>query len=292
MNSKLIVVVGPTASGKSDLALRLAEEQGGEIISADSVQVYRHFDIGAAKPTAEERQRVPHHLIDIVEPGEHMDAARWAGLADAAILEIRSRGRVPIVCGGTFLWVKALIWGLSPMPGGDEALREGHRAQVLAEGAQSLHAELAKVDPVAAARLNPNDVLRVSRALEVYQLTGMSMSAWQEQHQFKTTRYEAQLLGVERSREELDARILARTETMLARGWVDEVKALLAAGYTECRAMNAVGYRQIKEALAFGVELNEVELVSKLVQATRIFARRQRTWLREQPVVWRVAGEG
>ncbi len=282
----LLVVVGPTASGKSELALRLAERRGGEIISADSVQVYRHFDIGAAKPTSEEQARVPHHLINIVDPDEAMDAARWASLADEKIAEIRAQGRVAIVCGGTFLWVKALIFGLSPMPAGDATLRERHREMVALSGSAALHRALAEVDPVAAARLNANDVVRVSRALEVHELTGMPMSTWQEQHQFKTQRYTAKLLGVARTREEQDARIQARTLQMLERGWVEEVRRLLDSGYAECRAMNAVGYRQIKDALLLG-KVSDTDLIAtEIARATRIFARRQRTWLREQPVRW------
>ncbi len=288
---ELLVVVGPTASGKSELALKLAERRGGEIISADSVQVYRHFDIGAAKPTAEEQARIPHHLIDIVEPNEAMDAARWASLADAKIAEIRARGRLPIVCGGTFLWVKSLIWGLSPMPAGDASVRERHREMVLKKGGAALHALLLEVDPVAAARLNANDVLRVSRALEVHELTGMPLSTWQEQHQFKTKRYTAELIGVARLRDQADARILARTLQMLERGWVEEVRGLLDSGFAECRAMNAVGYRQIKNALLSGGVTDTASLATDIARATRIFARRQRTWLREQPVRWWTADE-
>lgn len=288
---ELLVVVGPTASGKSELALRLAERRSGEIVSADSVQVYRHFDIGAAKPTSEEQARVPHHLIDIVDPHEAMDAARWASLADEKIAEIRERGRLPIVCGGTFLWVKSLIFGLSPMPAGDASVRERHREMVLKKGSAALHALLLEVDPAAAARLNANDVLRVSRALEVHELTGMPLSTWQEQHQFKTKRYNAELIGVARLREEQDARILARTLQMLECGWVEEVRVLLDSGHAACRAMNAVGYRQIKDALLSGTVSDTESLSIEISRATRIFARRQRTWLREQPVRWWTADE-
>lgn len=286
LNSPLMVVVGPTASGKSELALRLAERHGGEIISADSVQVYRHFNIGAAKPKVAELARAPHHLVDIVDPDEAMDAAKWAALADAVILDVKRRGRVPIVCGGTFLWVKSLIFGLSPMPRADPELRAQHRSLVAEQGILALHEALLRVDPVAAQRLNPNDVVRVSRALEVHALTGRPLSEWQEDHQFKTQRYPAELVGVARTSEELDARILARTREMLQAGWVEEVRSLISAGYAEARAMKAVGYRQIQEALVSGEPLDEAELCLAIVRATRVFARRQRTWLRDQPVTW------
>ncbi|HMR06866.1 MAG TPA: tRNA (adenosine(37)-N6)-dimethylallyltransferase MiaA, partial [Polyangiaceae bacterium] len=178
----LLVVVGPTASGKTELALKMAQRLHGEIVSADSVQVYRHFDIGSGKPSADEQARATHHLVDIVDPTDSMDAAAWAARADAAIRDIRARGRVPIVCGGTFLWVKALLRGLSPAPRGDETLRAAHRAIAEAEGRSALHARLAQVDAASAERLNPNDFVRVSRALEVFELSGKPMSQWQAEH--------------------------------------------------------------------------------------------------------------
>lgn len=177
------------------------------------------------------------------------------------------------------------------MPAGDASVRERHREMVLKKGGAALHALLLEVDPVAAARLNANDVLRVSRALEVHELTGMPLSTWQEQHQFKTKRYTAELIGVARLRDQADARILARTLQMLERGWVEEVRGLLDSGFAECRAMNAVGYRQIKNALLSGGVTDTASLATDIARATRIFARRQRTWLREQPVRWWTADE-
>src|SRR5690606_7036261 len=166
-SAPLLVIVGPTASGKTELAVQVAEASNGEIVSADSVQVYRGFDIGSGKPSAEQRRRAPHHLIDVCDPLDAMDAARWAALAEASISDIVSRGRRPIVCGGTYLWVRALIFGLAAAPPGDPTLRAQHRALVDAEGRAALHARLAAADPQAAARLSPNDFVRVSRALEV-----------------------------------------------------------------------------------------------------------------------------
>lgn len=279
-------MVGPTASGKTELAVRLAEERNGEIVSADSVQVYRRFDLGSGKPSVEERSRAPHHLVDVCEPDEPLDAAGWAALATRAIDEIRARGREPIVCGGTFLWVKALIFGLAEAPAADPAIRARHRVEAEAAGRPALHARLATIDPEAARKLAPNDLVRVSRALEVHELTGVPLSRWQAEHGFRSPRYDARLLGVRREREELDRRIEARVRAMLAAGWIDEVRSLVAAGYGESRAMGAVGYKQVHAALAAGTPIDTGVLAVSIVRATRIFARRQRTWLREQPVEW------
>ena len=287
----LIVVVGPTASGKSELALRLAESAGGEIVNADSVQVYRYFDIGSAKPSAAELARVPHHLIDVVEPTEPLDAGQWCALADAAISEIVARGRTPVVCGGTFLWVKALLYGLAPAPPADAALRERHRQLADAEGRAALHQRLAVVDPVAAARLNPNDFVRVSRALEVFELTGWPLSDYQAEHGFSAPRYTARLVGVARERDVMDQRIHARTQAMFEAGWVDEVRELLRRGLGDTRPMLSVGYRQIAVALGAAQPLDLAELELSVYRATRVFARRQRTWLRDQPVEWLAPGE-
>jgi tRNA dimethylallyltransferase len=282
----LLVVVGPTASGKSELALRLAAEQNGEIVGADSVQVYRRFDIGSSKPTPEERARVPHHLVDEVDPFEPLDAGAWAVRAASAVEEIRARGRTPIVCGGSFLWVKALVFGLATGPGRDEELRARHRDFVAAKGRPALHAELARVDAVSAARLSPNDFVRVSRALEVFELTSVPLSRYQAEHGFSAPRYSAELVGVRRAPAELDERIERRTRAMLDAGFVDEVRALLADGFGGARAMGSVGYRQIASALSAGTPLDLHALCDEIRRATRIFARRQRTWLREQPVTW------
>ena len=219
----LLVLVGPTASGKSALALRIAEQTGGEIVSADSVQVYRRFDIGSGKPNDAERSRVPHHLIDVADATEPMDAARWAELAEQAIADIRERGRVPVVCGGTFLWVRALLLGLVPAPPADETIRARHRATAESDGRGALHAQLSRVVPVAAARLAPNDFVRVSRAMEVYELTGRPLSEWHEGHGFKERRHEARLVGLKWNPDALSDRIAARARGMFADGLVDEV---------------------------------------------------------------------
>jgi len=282
--------VGPTASGKSELALRLAEGSGGEIVNADSVQVYRYFDIGSAKPSSAELARVPHHLVDVVEPTAPLDAGQWCALADAAINDIVARGRTPIVCGGTFLWVKALLYGLAPAPPADPAVRERHRQLADADGRAALHRELEAVDPASAARLNPNDFVRVSRALEVFELTGRPLSAFQAEHGFSAPRYAARLVGVARERDAMDQRIGERTRAMFQAGWVDEVRELLRRGFGDTRPMLSVGYRQIAEALKSPAPLELAELELSVYRATRVFARRQRTWLRDQPVEWLAPG--
>lgn len=285
-DERLLCIVGPTASGKSALGLRLARELGGEILSADSMQIYRGFDIGTGKPSIEERAQVPHHFLDVAAPLESWDAARWATEAAALIADVRARGKLPIVCGGSFLWVRALLYGLADAPRGDDELRARHRALADEQGRPALHARLAAVDPASAARLAPNDFVRVSRALEVFELGGVPLSQVHAQHGFREQRFPARLLGVARERTELDTLIVTRVRAMLRAGLVREVQALAAAGFAEARAMGSVGYRQVREALAAGTAGNEEQLLDAIVRATRVFARRQRTWLRDQPVEW------
>lgn len=289
----LLVVVGPTGSGKTALACRLAELCGGEIVSADSVQVYRHFDVGSAKPTPEERARARHHLVDIADPLDTFEAAQWAARAEATLAELRARNVRPIVCGGTFLWIRALVYGLAAAPPAAPDRRAEHAALVERSGRAALHERLARVDPESAARLHPNDFVRVSRALEVFELTGTSLSTLQAAHGFRTQRHPAKLVGIRHAPEDYDARLRRRCREMFDEGWLDEVRQLLAAGFGESRAMGAVGYRQVREYLqregttalaAPGEGLRELE--EEVWRATRVFARRQRTWLRDQPVTW------
>lgn len=281
----LAIVVGPTASGKTALAVELAERWNGEVVGADSVQIYAHFDVGSGKPSADELARAKHHLVGLVEPLDTVDAARFVTLADQAIADVRARGRVPIVCGGTFLWVKALVFGLAPVPGADPQIRLRHQRIIDTDGRAALHARLMEVDPQSAARLAPNDALRVSRALEIFELSGRTQSAHFADHGFRgPPRHKAAFFGVARAREEVDRRIEARTRAWLAGPLFDEVRALLDAGYGEARAMGAVGYKQMREHLLGMLPLSELE--GSIVRATRVFVRRQRTWLRDQPVVW------
>jgi len=281
---ELLAVVGPTAGGKTELALQLAERLGGEIIGADSVQLYRHFDLGSGKPSAAERARAPHHLIDEIEPLDSFDAARFVARADQAIRDIRARGRVPIVCGGTFLWIKALLLGLAPSAPADPEIRREHEERAERAGRAALHAELARIDPECAAKLAPNDFVRVSRALEVFALTGKTQTEWHREHEFRTVRHRARLLGVARRREVIDERIRRRGAAWLAQGWQQEVATLVERGYRRARAMGSVGYRQVLQQ--HDGELPAAELLDAIVRATRTFVRKQRTWLRDQPIEW------
>lgn len=276
--------MGPTASGKTALAIDLAERWGGEVIGADSVQVYRRFDIGSGKPTAAERARCPHHLVDIADARSPLDAGRFVALADEAIAAVQARGRPAIVCGGTFLWVLALLHGLAEAAPASDEIRARHKQMADEQGRPALHRMLAEIDPASAERLNPNDLVRVSRALEVFELTGQTLSSLQAQHGFKQARYRHRLVGVLRARSELEARIAARTKAWLEQGWVDEVRGLLDDGYRETRAMTSVGYRQVVEHI--DGKLPWGELAFRIDQATRVFVRRQRTWLRDRPVTW------
>lgn len=280
----LLAVVGPTASGKTALAVALAERLGGEVVSADSVQIYRAFDAGSGKPTAEEVARAPHHLLSALDPMEPIDAAAWAERASRAIAEVRTRGGVPIVCGGSFLWVKALMFGLAEAPAASVEVRARHRALAEAEGRSTLHARLRAVDPESASRLHPNDVVRVSRALEVFELSGRPLSIWQREHGFARVRHPARLLAVAREGAALAERIQTRVRAWLAQGWVEEVERLLAAGYGDARAMGSVGYAQVRAMLAGTLPRGELE--TAIVRATRVFARRQRTWLNHTDVHW------
>ena len=280
----LVAIVGPTASGKTELAIALSEQLGGEVVNADSVQIYRAFDVGSGKPTAEELLRAPHHLVSAIDPLDSIDAASWAERASERIAAIRARGRVPIVCGGTFLWVKALLFGLAGAPPASASLRAQYLALAEREGRGALHARLQAVDPKTAARLHPNDFTRVSRALEVYELSGTAMSYWQEEHAFAQVRHPARLLALAHDATQLTERIGARVSVWLAQGWIDEVEGLLAQGYGAARAMGSVGYAQVRAML--DGDLPRSELAGAIVRATRVFARRQRTWLRHADVTW------
>jgi tRNA dimethylallyltransferase len=280
----LLAVVGPTASGKTALAVELAERLGGEVISADSVQIYREFDVGSGKPTAGEIARARHHLVGAIDPLEPIDAASWAARAAAVVSDVRARGRVPIVCGGTFLWIKALMFGLAEAPAASPELRSQHRLLVEREGREALHARLAKIDPESAQRLHPNDFVRVSRALEVFDLTGKPLSVWHREHAFRHIVHRTTLLAVACDATTLSERIRERVRAWLATGWIEEVERLVACGYGDARAMGSVGYAQVRAMLAGEVPHEELE--TSIVRATRVFARRQRTWLNHAQVHW------
>lgn len=280
----LLVIVGPTATGKTALAVALAQRLGGEVISSDSVQIYEGFDIGSGKPTTAELSVARHHWVGTVHPMQPVDAGWWADAATRTIKEVRSRGAVPIVCGGTFLWIKALLFGLAKAPKGNADLRAAYRAIAEREGRSALHVRLRTMDPESASRLHPNDFVRVSRALEVCELTGKPMSEWQREHGFRTPIHSAQLVALAADEAAHTAKIAARVTQWLAQGWTDEVESLLARGYGGARAMGSVGYAQVRAAV--DGTLPRAGLADAIVRATRVFARRQRTWLGHAEVSW------
>ena len=278
-----IGLAGPTASGKSAIALALAERMPLEIVSVDSALVYRGLDIGSAKPGAAERARVPHHLIDIREPDEPYSAALFVADATRLIGEIRARGALPLLVGGTMLYFKALIDGLDAMPAADAALRARIDADARERGWPALHAELARVDPPTAARLAPNDAQRIGRALEVWRASGRPLSSFHSRPRAATAHH--RLIALEpASRAWLHERIAARFDAMLAAGFLDEVRALRARPglHAGLPALRAVGYRQAWEALDAGLAGAALTAAvrERGIAATRQLAKRQLTWLR------------
>jgi tRNA dimethylallyltransferase len=280
--SDWIGLAGPTASGKSALALALARELPLEIVSVDSALVYRGLDIGTAKPSAAERAAVPHHLIDVREPDQPYSAAAFAADATQRVAEIRTRGHVPLLVGGTMLYFKALIEGLDAMPAADAGLRAAIEAEAAARGWPALHEALARVDPASAARLKPNDAQRIGRALEVWRATGRPLSSW---HTGPRAAAAPPLIALEpSSRAWLHARIAARFDAMLDAGLLDEVRRLRGRAdlHAGLPALRAVGYRQAWEALDAGLAGTALRerVRERGIAATRQLAKRQLTWLR------------
>jgi tRNA dimethylallyltransferase len=276
----LLVITGPTASGKTALAVELARRWDGELIGADSVQVYRGFDIGSSKPTAQELNGIAHHLIDVCEPDCELDAAGFAALADRAIADVRARGKLPIVVGGSGLWLRALLRGLVALPAVDRALRLSLLAEAAQRGTPTLHARLGQIDPLAASNIHPNDTVRVTRALEVHTQTGRALGQLRAEHALGAPRYHALRVILDWPNEALYARIEQRTREMFERGLVDEVRDLRAR-WPSARALGAVGYREVVAHLENGGELSAT--MAEVERATRVYARRQRTWLKNEP---------
>jgi tRNA dimethylallyltransferase len=277
-----IGLAGPTASGKSSVALALAELVPLEIISVDSAQVYRGMDIGTAKPTAAERAGVPHHLIDLIDPREAYSAAQFAADATRLVAEIRGRGRLPLLVGGTMLYFKILSDGLDALPAADPAVRAAIEAEAFARGWPHLHAELARIDPPSAARLPPTDAQRISRALEVFRISGRTLSSFHTAPRASTP---PALIALEpTARPWLHQQIEARFDAMLANGLIDEVRGLRARGdlHAELPSMRCVGYRQAWAALDEGLYGDALRLAvrERGIAATRQLAKRQLTWLR------------
>ncbi len=282
----LFLLLGPTASGKSGFALRLAQRLPIEIVSVDSAQVYRGMDIGTAKPDAAERAAVAHHLIDVVDPAERYSAARFVDDALAAIAGIRERGRLPLLVGGTMLYARALAEGLHPLPGADPGVRRRLEGEARAQGWPALHARLATIDPSSAARIAPSDAQRIQRALEVFESTRRTMSDWLARPAPLPPTGRAPIVRIAlepADRATLHRRIAARFDAMLAAGFVDEVRALRARGdlSPSLPSMRSVGYRQAWQWLDAGGAIEALRDTG--TAATRQLAKRQLTWLRAMP---------
>lgn len=280
----VVVVVGPTASGKSALAVRLAEKFDGEVINADSMQVYQGMAIGTAKPSADFLQRVPHHLVGIVAPDVNFTAADYQQEARRVVTEIQLRKKLPIVVGGTGLYIRALLNGLAESPGGDEDFRAELAALADSEGSSVLLERLRQVDPETAARLHVNDRLRIIRALEVHQQSGRPFSQYQSG--FSEEWQPSVKIGIDVPREELYSRINTRVEQMVADGLVEEVENLLSAGYSHnLKALRSIGYKEICSHLAGEISL--VRAIELIKRDTRHYAKRQLTWFkRETDINW------
>lgn len=282
----LLVIAGPTATGKTTTAIELARHFDGELVGADSVQVYRGFDIGSAKPTADELGGVAHHLLDVLDPDQNVDAVAYANLADDAIRAIRDRARLPVVVGGTGLWIRALVRGLVDVPPVDPDVRHRLEKAAAAEGATALHARLVEVDPISADAVHPNDALRIVRALEVYEQTGTPLGTLRAEHALGEPRYRAVFIVLDMDREEHAAVIEDRAQRMMANGWIDEVRSLRTRWGDDIRPFGSVGYREVLAHVRDEVPLEET--VRRIRKSTRIYARRQRTWFKGEPgVSWR-----
>lgn len=279
----IVVVAGPTASGKTAAALTLARALDGELVGADSVQVYRGFDVGSAKPTPEELGEVPHHLLDVIDPDGFIDAVVYAELADAAIDAIHARGRLPVVVGGTGLWIRALVRGLLDVPPPDMALRAALEAEVAELGAPAMHTRLRAIDPLAANAIHPNDAFRIVRALEIHAQTGRPAGELRAEHALGNPRAPTYFATLEVPADALQPRIDARLEAMIEAGFADEVRTLLARWPRQTRAFGSVGYKEMVAHVLDGVSLDETR--GAMRRATRIYARRQRMWFAGEPRV-------
>ncbi len=283
----LLLISGPTAVGKSAVALELARRCNAEIINGDSLQVYRYLDIGTAKPDITERSLLPHHLFDILDPDQPFNATEFQLRADAVIAEIHGRGALPLVVGGTGLYLKALLFGLCQMPEIEPEIRIELENRLELEGSESLHAELNRLDAALAARLAPRDKTRVIRALEIVLATGKSITYFQEQHKFSSPRYNFLHVFLDLDREQLYQRINRRVELMIAAGLRDEVQGLLKKGYSPgLKPLQSIGYRQMLKHLAGRLTLDQA--ISDTQQATRHYAKRQLTWFRNDKYALRV----
>lgn len=289
---KLVALVGATASGKSAAALELARRTGGEIVSCDSMQVYRGMDIATAKPTPEERAEIPHHLIDVSEPETPYSVASYLADAEAAVRSITSRGKLPIFCGGTGLYLdRFLFGGLPAQTVADETLRQDLLREAEEKGVDFLHRQLAEIDPASAAAIHKNNVRRVARAIEIYRLTGIPKSEWDAQTKTDESRFDARVVLLDRPREDLYRRIDLRVEQMLSDGLLEETAALDARGVfkTNATAAQAIGYKEVLPYLHGECDLQTA--VETLKKATHHYAKRQLTWFSAKPYVTALAAD-
>ena len=289
--ARLVVILGPTASGKSQLAIRLAETLHGEVVACDSTQVYRYFDIGTGKVALPERRGIPHHLLDVVEPHEIFTAGEYAARATAAIADVTRRGNLPILTAGTGLYLRALLEGLSDAPTRSEELRERLRGKARAKGPLHLHALLARIDPEAAKRIAPRDTQKVIRAIEMRVLGGKSVAEIHGGGRKGLEGYALLKIGLLPPREALYERINARVRGMNASGWVDEVRRLMDQGVPrEAKPFQFIGYAELREHLEGRLSLKAA--VESIQRATRRYAKRQLTWFRKDPGVHWLPGFG
>jgi tRNA dimethylallyltransferase len=279
METEMILILGLTASGKGTLAFNLAKSTGAEIISVDSMKVYRRMDIGTAKPSRDAQRQVKYHLIDVIEPSEFFSVAAFLDMTELAIEQIKAKDKPVIAVGGTAMYLKALLFGLFEGPGTDMQIRSRLKQQIKEEGTIELHKQLAGLDPVAAERINPNDARRIIRALEVYELTGRPISALQTQFTRDRPRHNWKIIGLRREKSDTAHRINIRAKMIIERGLVDEVKSLLAEEKPlSPQARCAIGYAEVIEYLSGKYSLDKaLELIKK---NTRKFAKAQRTWFK------------
>lgn len=278
---RLTVIAGPTASGKTALAIEVARKLGAEIVSADSQQVYRGFDIGTAKPSAEELAQVRHHLVSVADPDETFSAARFQSLADAAIADITSRGKRVVVAGGTGLYLRILLHGVVPAPPAAPEIRARLEEEAQRLGREHLHQRLDAIDPETAARVKPTDLVRIVRALEIHELTGTTASQFRNEHRFAEDRYPFDLYVLDPPREELYRRIDERAARMFREGLLDEVRDLVARGFRDTAPMGSVGYVQALAQLEGRLTLEEA--IAQTARESRRYAKRQLTWFRREP---------
>jgi tRNA dimethylallyltransferase len=286
MKPKVVIVLGPTAVGKSDLVFELAGELSAEIINADSQLVYRGMDIGTAKPSKEQRDRIRHHLIDVVDPDDEFNVGRFRALATACIHDMRERHKQPLVCGGTGLYLKALTRGLFLGPAQSPQIREVLHSEFRRNGLGALYQRLEQIDPAATSWIHPHDGQRIVRALEVYELTGKPISEWQKEHSFSERPFQTLKVGLLRERGELYERVNQRCERMIEAGLVEEVKSLLDKGYgLDLKPLQSVGYKQV--GLFLTGRMGFADAVFLMKRDTRRLAKRQLTWFRgDNEIQW------